>query len=498
MTFSSTIFLALFMPICLLGYLLADKKYRNLYLLIASLIFYAWNGIAFLLIIIISTTIAYFVALLIEKADYKYKKKIMILAVAYNLFVLFYFKYFVVFAGWVLQIIGKFANVQGINIAPVSLPLGISFYTFSVISYIVDVYWEKCKAQKNYTNVMLYIIFFPRVIQGPIMRWSDFESQIYDRKIDSDNIKIGIERFIKGLIKKVIIADQISPIVDYIFSNINNLHTFSAWIGIIGYLLQLYYDFSGYTDMAWGLGRMFGFDLPENFDHPYMSASIPEFWRRWHISLGEYFRDYVYMPVYRKLTSYKNPVTGKKYSVLFRDIIALFVTWVLVGQWHGAGAKFFIYGLWYYLFIVLDRLKDDRKKKLKKKGIVKKEKICISLLYRIMTLLAIIMAQTLFRADNILTAINYIKKLFIFDTVIDNMVMLMFSNSIVIAFIIGLIFVFPVYDCIKNKIDIVVSQNEILGVIWSCLWCIVLLACYYLAFAYIAASGYSPFLYQVF
>lgn len=491
MTFSSVIFLALFMPVCLCGYFLADKKYRNLYLCLVSVVFYAWNGISFLIVIVLSTTITYFVARLMEFAPNRYRKPILIAALIYHLGILFYFKYFVVFAEWILSLANGFINVDVVNIAPVSLPLGISFYTFSVLSYIVDVYWEKCKAQKNYMNVFLYILMFPKVVQGPIMRWSDFERQLYDRDVNYDKICQGIERFIKGLFKKVLIADQISPIVDYIFSDVNGIHSLSAWIGIIGYLLQLYYDFSGYTDMALGIGTMFGFDLPENFDHPYLSSSVPEYWRRWHISLGNWFKDYVYMPVYRLLTSKKNPYTKDKYSKLFRDIVALFVVWILCGLWHGAGFTFLAYGMWYYLFIVFDRLRENRSKKLKKAGKLKKEGYIIKFLNHVLTLFAIIVGQTLFRANSFKEAIIVIKKLFVVEIGVDAKIVLMMSNSVLLAFVLGLIFCFPVYNVFKRHLGRI-------GIAANIIWFICLLFLYVLIFSYIAASGYSPFLYQVF
>lgn len=498
MTFSSIIFLALFMPICLCCYFIADKKYRNMLLCLASLVFYAWNGLAFLLIIVASTTLAYFVAHWIERVQQKWKKPILILALVYNLGVLFYFKYFVAFANWILGMLDGFINVEGVNIAPVSLPLGISFYTFSVISYIVDVYWEKCKAQKNYLNVFLYILMFPKVVQGPIMRYTEFEAQVNEVIVNYKDIQAGIERFIKGLFKKVIIADQIQVIVEYSFGNVGGINTFSAWFGIIGYMLQLYYDFSGYSDMALGLGRMFGFTLPENFDHPYLSSSIPEYWRRWHISLGEWFRDYVYMPVYRSLTSKKNPFTKKKYSQLVRDIAALFVVWVLCGVWHGAGFTYLAYGMWYYLFIVIDRLRDNRKKKLKKEGKLKKDTWITAVINHVITLFAIVIGQTLFRANSLSEAFVFIKKLFVIELQLDVNVILMLSNSVIVAFILGIIFCFPIFGWFKVKLDGVIEKNKAIGVILNICWCIGLLAVYVLTFAYIAASGYSPFLYQVF
>lgn len=494
MNFSSIVFLALFMPICVCGYFLADKKYRNTYLCVASAVFYAWSGLSFLIYATISTALAFGAALLIEKVDVKFKKPILIVSLIYNLGVLFYFKYFVTFAETILRVL----KIEGVNVASVALPLGISFYTFSIISYVVDVYWEKCSAQKKFGNLFLYVMLFPKVVQGPIMRYTDFESQIDDRTVDYVCIRQGLERFIKGLFKKVVIADALAPLVNDIFANIVFLNSVTAWIGIIGYMLQLYYDFSGYTDMALGLGRMFGFKLPENFDHPYMAASIPEFWRRWHTSLGDWFKDYVYMPVYRTLTSKKNPATGKKYSQLFRDVTALFVTWCLVGQWHGAGIKFFIYGLWYYIFIVIDRLRDERRKKLKKKGIVKPENKFVNVLYRIMSLVAIIMAQTLFRADSVSIAAVYLKKMFLFNGIIDEHIVLQFSNSVILAFVIGFIFIFPVYDWVKNKVVAVASKNKVVANVGEALWCLLLLAVYVIVFGYIAASGYSAFLYQVF
>lgn len=500
MSFTTALFLIVFLPICLLGYFIADNKYKNYYLCCVSILFYAWSGIAFLVLIMFSTFITYVIGISLEKLDYKWKKIIITIGIVYNLGVLFYFKYFVNFATWIIDILHIYMPEIKFNITSRMLPLGISFYTFSILSYLLDIYWEKSKAQKKLSSLLLYVLFFPKVMQGPIMRYSDFENQLIDRPFNMALVRQGIELFIKGCFKKIFIADQIAPLVIYSFNNAHNIDSITAWAGIIGYLLQLYYDFSGYSDMALGIGKIFGFDLPKNFDHPYMSKTVSEYWRRWHISLGHWFRDYLYMPVFRGVIGKTNPLTRKKITLDSCDLFALLVTWVLCGIWHGAGLTFLFYGLWYYLFISLERLRDIRRKKLIKAHKIekKKDKFAFVIFSHLITLMAIIIGQILFRSLDFNSAVYYIKNLFNFNYYKSSTILLNLSNSIIIALIIGLIFSFPVYGWFKNKLTNMFKGKCKLAFGIRIAYDFGLLCTYILLILYVAGSGYSPFLYAVF
>lgn len=379
-----------------------------------------------------------------------------------------------------------------------ALPLGISFYTFSLISYLLDVYWGICKVQRNYLNIWLYVTFFPKVIQGPVMRYADFEKQLHDRTVDLTGMNEGLERFIKGMFKKVMIADQLQGLVAYSFSNIGDVGTIPAWIGIICYMLQLYYDFSGYSDMAVGLARMVGFTIPENFDHPYISSSVAEYWRRWHISLGAWFRDYVYTPVIRSLLGKKWTQKVKK-PFLMCDALALVVTWILTGIWHGSGLQFLIFGLWFCLFIVLERLRDDRRKALKKQGKLKtlKRTGWQKAADHIGTMLAVVVGMVFFRADSAGTALQYIRRMLIWNTTDGILMLHQFNNYLVVFLIVALVFVFPVYGKIKEKVRSLVTGTKWAPAVFVA-YRVGLIAAFLLSFSFMVSSGHTSFLYEVF
>lgn len=498
MSFSTALFLFLFMPICLAGYWLADKKYKNIFLCAISILFYAWSGFAFLLLILFSTGIAYILGLRISKSTETKRKVYLVVGIIYNIGVLFYFKYFEWLANVLIGWIQNFNPSFNLDIKAVSLPLGISFYTFSILSYLLDIYWEKSKAQSKVSNLLLYVLLFPKVMTGPIMRYADFEHQLYDRPYDMSFISGGLERFIKGLVKKVLIADRVAPIVSYAFTDVSQINTLTAWLGIVGYLIQLYYDFSGYSDMAIGLGNMLGFRLPENFDHPYMSKSVSEYWRRWHITLGEWLKDYVYMPVFRHYMLKKSPV--KKISMHKIDIIALFATWLIAGIWHGAGINFIMYGLWYFMFISIERLLELRKKKLIKSNKIKKrdDSLWVVTIKRLTTIFAIIIGQIMFRSSSLHDLSLYIKSLFSMNFSGYEATLLRLNNSLIFAMVIGIIFCFPIYNLTKMKIKKILEDKPIAALTINSLYKICLLLAYFIVLLYISGSDHTPFLYEVF
>ena len=492
MSFTSAVFLILFFPVCIVIKKKKKNRWQNLFLCLMSMIFYAWCGVKFLTLITGMAVLADGAGLLIEKARTETARRgILWIALAFNLSVLFFYKYlFQLFP----ECLNLWARVSGSeSVQSPALPLGLSFYTFSILSYLLDVYWEKCKAQKKISNVLLYVLFFPKVIQGPIMRYTDFESQLLDRTVDLDSLNAGLERFIKGMVKKVMIADRVEWLVLYSFSHVERVGTISAWIGLISYLVQLYYDFSGYSDMAVGLGRMAGFRLPENFDHPYLSASVGEYWRRWHISLGEWFRDYVYMPVSRFLLE-KNWIGVLKHPMLACDLLSLFAVWTLTGIWRGSGLKYFLWGMWYFVFIAFERIRDfyrkQRRKKRKEKG---KKKLSLSQRIgdRLLVIFAFVFGQVIFRAKSIGNALDYWKKMVVWDTTDKLYFFHEFDNYELFALFMGIVFIFPVYGWIKGN---VFERNDVTRAAYR----LGLLAAAGVAFCYAIGAGYSAFLYEVF
>lgn len=344
MVFSSISFLFYFLPLLLGLYYIAKPKYRNAVLVVASLLFYSWGEPNHLLLMLACIVANYLYGLWLGKT--KHQKFILILCLLTNLGILSYFKYF----NFIVENIGLIVD-EHIITSRILLPLGLSFFIFKAISYIMDVYRgiqdkKGIRPQKNIIKLGLYIAFFPELMSGPISKYSDIETQLENRKFDTFEFSYGIKRFIFGLAKKILICNSIALMVDSVFGmKITELNTAYAWIGALGYSLQIYYDFSGYSDMAIGISHMFGFKIRENFNYPYLSQSIKDFWRRWHISLSTWFRNYLYFPLggNRK---------GRK-----RTYINLFIVFLATGIWHGANWTFLIWGIIHGIFLVVERLK---------------------------------------------------------------------------------------------------------------------------------------------
>lgn len=384
MVFSSGIFLFAFLPVILFLYynpLLKKIKCRNMVLLIASLVFYAWGEPIFVFLMIFSAFVNWKFGLMMEK-NWENRKKILVAATFYNVALLFVFKYLTFFTQNLAWISGNDDLV--INIP---LPIGISFFTFQMMSYIFDIFMERAKVQKSFLNVLLYISMFPQLIAGPIVRYETVGRELQERKENFTDFSVGACRFVKGLCKKVLLANNIAVLADTVFAyDPATMSVFSAWIGAIAYTLQIYYDFSGYSDMAIGLGLMFGFHFEENFNRPYASRSVSEFWRRWHISMGTWFKDYVYIPL------------GGSRVTKSRNIFNLLVVWSLTGLWHGANWTFILWGLLYFVFISLEKVSG-----IEKKG------LWIGHIY---TLLLVVIGWVLFRSDTVGSAISYLLVMF--------------------------------------------------------------------------------------
>lgn len=390
MIFSSNIFLFVFLPVTVIIYYSLKKLpilWRNVWLLLASLFFYAWGEPEFVFVMLLSIIVNYGFGLWADRArNTIYGKWTVVLMLVFNLSILFYYKYMNFTTRTLAKLLG-----DKIEITNILLPIGISFFTFQSISYVIDVYRGNARVQKNPLYVGLYISLFPQLVAGPIVRYETIAGQIVGRKENWNAFCDGLERFIRGFLKKVLVSNVVALAADDVFSRVLQKEPVGlvlAWVGAIAYTLQIYYDFSGYSDMAIGLGRMFGFRFQENFNSPYFAESITDFWRRWHISLSSWFRDYVYIPL-----------GGNQVSSKGRWIFNLFVVWALTGIWHGAEWTFLVWGLFYFVLLAFEKLTGMPrclKSKFAKAG------------YRVFTMVSVIGAWVIFRAESIRVALRYL------------------------------------------------------------------------------------------
>lgn len=341
MVFSSTIFLCVYLPLVLLGYYICPKKGRNLFLLIASLVFYAWGEPKYVFLMIFSILVNYIFGRLMDKhrENKKRLKLMLVLSVIIDIGLLSVFKYTDFIITNVNAIFGS-----SFDLLKIALPIGISFYTFQAMSYTIDVYRNDVRVQKNLIDFGMYITMFPQLIAGPIVRYADVQDQLADRSVTTADFSEGIMRFVVGLGKKVLLANQMGAVWSEIYALGGDVSALMAWTGAIAYTFQIYFDFSGYSDMAIGLGRMFGFKFPENFRYPYQSVSITDFWRRWHITLSTWFKEYLYIPL------------GGNRRGLARQALNLLIVWSLTGFWHGAGWNFVLWGLYYFVILFIEKL----------------------------------------------------------------------------------------------------------------------------------------------
>lgn len=463
MLFSSLTFLFMFLPILLTIYYISKDKYKNYVILVASLIFYSWGEPKYIIIMLISIFFNYHIALLIDKNKNRFTKKtFLIISIIFNIGMLIAFKYINFF----ILIINNLFNIS-INELKLTLPIGISFYTFQILSYVIDVYKKDIKVQKNIFFLGAYISFFPQLIAGPIVRYSTIEKQLKKRKHSFEKVCKGFRRFIIGFSKKIIIANNTAIIADNIFNSnqINNYGALIIIIGLISYTIQIYYDFSGYSDMAIGLGKIFGFDFLENFNYPYCATSITDFWRRWHISLSSWFKDYVYINLGG------NKVSKTKW---IRNIL---IVWILTGLWHGASFNFIIWGLFYGVILLIEKL-------ILNKILNKLPKI-ICWIYSFMI---INIGWLIFRLENLnnlkyaLYNIFTFKKSNFINYILDN------SNIIYAALfvLIGLIFMFPILNIFK-KYKNSFTYNTIRDIILIMLFIISIFS--------LINNSYNPFIY---
>ena len=466
MLFSSMTFVFMFLPIVLLLYLITKKELHNPILLIASIIFYAWGEPRYLAIMLLTILVNYFGAIAIDKYS-NYKKPILIFTIIANLGFLVYFKYF----NFLIENCNNLfhSNISALDIV---MPIGISFYTFQALSYVIDVYREECKVQKDIYKLALYICLFPQLIAGPIVKYHDVAEQIDSREVNFDKVNLGVKRFIIGLSKKMLIANTMGAIVDKIF--VQDPHNFShliAWLGSIAYTFQLYFDFSGYSDMAIGLGLIFGFKFMENFNYPYISKSITEFWRRWHISLSTWFKQYVYISL-----------GGNRCSKL-KTLRNLGIVFLLTGIWHGAEWTFVVWGIWHGFFIIIEKLLNI------KEFDSQPHKWYVNILRHTYCIFAFVIGWVIFRADNLKYAWDYIMNMFGILKINTGEIAYALPYYVdtfeIIIFVAAVLCSVPIFN---KMLDV---QNKI-GKIFINIW---LLMLFLLSSAIIASSTYNPFIY---
>lgn len=472
MVFSSIVFILYFLPVFLFTYYLADKKYKNIVILLFSIFFYSWGAPKFIFVILGTTFLDFHLVNWMSQTEKKTHKRLLLaLSVSINLGLLFYFKYSNFFIENLNHLLSAFGSSSHIHWTKLLLPIGISFYTFETITYVVDVYRKVHKPLNNFWDYQLYIILFPKLIAGPIIRYHDLADQITDRSQNDtiDNRLTGFYRFVVGLAKKVLIANHLGQQADFIFSqNFASIDTPTAWIGILAYTFQIYFDFSGYSDMAIGIAKMIGFKFPENFNNPYISKSITEFWRRWHISLGAWMKNYLYIPL-----------GGNRVKTKRRLYFNLWFVFLASGLWHGASWNFIIWGAYHGFFLVAER-----------SFLLKFYDKIGKLASNIITFFIVVIGWTFFRIEKTTDAIAYIKRMFAFE--INNSIS--FDTEFITFFIIAIFFSFFAYFKIGEKIqNSFFFEKYSVGKHLSVIPIMVIL--FILCIGYIAASGFNPFIY---
>ncbi|BFH15302.1 MBOAT family protein [Paenibacillus melissococcoides] len=465
MVFSSLLFLFLFLPATILVYYVSPKKLRNAVLLAASLIFYAWGEPVYIFIMIFSTVFDYVNGLLIEK--YRHRKPIaravFIGSISGSLGILCFFKY----AGFAVDTINQLFHLH-IQAADLPLPVGISFYTFQTMSYIVDVYRDKVPVQKNLISFGAYVTMFPQLVAGPIVKYGDIARQLVSRTMKLDRFGEGAELFIRGLAKKVLLANNIGLLWTSVKATpAGELSVLSAWLGIIAFTFQIYFDFSGYSDMARGLGKMFGFDFLENFNYPYISKSVTEFWRRWHISLGAWFCEYIYIPL------------GGNRSGPLNQFRNLFAVWLATGLWHGANWNFILWGLYFGVFVTAEKL-----------FLLKWLQRSPRFVGHVYALLIVMVGWVLFEYENLGSAAEFIGAMFGYGAhgLADRQALYDLSANVVLLIVLG----FCATPLPRKALSFFREKGKMAGVVLvPAMYFLFLL----LSTAYLVTETYNPFLY---
>ena len=469
MLFSSSVFLFLFLPLVLIIYYVPLRRFRqaqNVFLLLASLGFYAWGEPWFVLVMIGSIVINYFFGLWVDynkRRDRSCRAPIL-LALLINLGVLFVFKYLMFTLGILNGLGASFV------IPVIELPIGISFFTFQALSYVLDVHRDRGQVQRSPLKVGLYISFFPQLIAGPIVKYETVAEEILHRRENWDDFTAGVQRFLVGLGKKVILSNQLAVVADAAFNHGQPQSVAFAWLGAVCYILQLYYDFGGYSDMAIGLGRMFGFHFLENFDYPYISTSVTEFWRRWHISLTSWFRDYVYFPL-----------GGSRVDKKWKVVRNIFVVWLLTGIWHGANWTYVVWGLMNYALLMLEKYG----------GMGKGWPKAIGWFYN---QAAFVLTCVVFRSDSLSAAGSYFLSLFHIGSMpVWSSQAALYLREYWVILLGAVLCAAPTATWIRKKLT--VTANGKLLPVWDCLSTLALLAVFVVAVCFTIKGTYNPFIY---
>ena len=468
MVFSSILFIFAFLPATLLMYFVAEKTgkmwFKNAVVLIASLVFYAWGGIQNLILLFALIIVNYISGRLIEKSE-KYKKVFLVLGLAADILTLVFFKYL----NFIVENLEGFVHLFGNNefsfgIPAIIMPIGISFFIFQIMSYLVDVYRKEVPAQKNIAWLTLYIMMFPQLIAGPIVRYSDVNEEIVFRVTTPEMMERGVKRFIVGFAKKVFVANCMGNMADTVFALNGTENMVYAWLGVCTYALQIFFDFAAYSDMAIGLGLIFGFHFNENFDYPYISTSVKEFWRRWHISLSSWFRDYVYIPL------------GGNRKGKIRTYINLSIIFMLTGIWHGAAWQFLVWGMIHGMFMLIERVGFGE--------VLQKIPTAFSRFY---TLVVVLISWVFFRADNLPAALQYLKNMFSFNfSSFGNIfVVSEFTNLFILVGAIALLATTPIFKAL--------GQTKLGKVAWLNRCGHLLL--FAISVIYLSGLTYNPFIY---
>ena len=467
MVFSSIPFIFFFLPVFLILYYLVPYKVKNILLLIFSLIFYAWGEPIYILLMIFSSVVDYTNGRMIEKYaqnNQKRKNLFLIISIIVNLSLLGFFKY----ADFLIGSINSLLNIN-IPLLELGLPIGISFFTFQTMSYSIDVYRGDVKAEHNFLDFMTYVSMFPQLIAGPIVRYEEVAKELTVRSITPQGFADGMIRFLQGLFKKVLIANNIGYLFVIASSMPNNeMSVVMSWLGILAYTFQIYFDFSGYSDMAIGMGKMLGFTYPENFNHPYISKSITEFWRRWHISLSSFFKDYVYIPL-----------GGSRVKKII-NVRNILIVWMLTGLWHGASWNFVLWGLYYGVLLLLEKFVFNK--------ILEKTPNWFKHFY---TMFLVVVGWMIFAFDDMTILKEYASMMFGVGGVsfINNYALYYLKNYLII-FILAIIFSMPVYKLAKEKLSKVKNTKSVFIVsliIYTVLFIVVV--------SYLVNDTYNPFLY---
>jgi alginate O-acetyltransferase complex protein AlgI len=477
MVFSSPFFLFVFLPIVIFLIWIARKSLHNTILLCASLFFYSWGSIAQTPIFIFSILINYLFGNLISRTEGKKAKFFLVVAVIINLSLLGYFKYFNFFIENINAILSSTGS-RLIIADKVALPIGISFFTFHALSYVIDVYRRKVGAQKNLLDLALYISFFPQLIAGPIVRYIDVADQFKNRVLSLEKASVGTQRFIFGFAKKVIVANTMAYLADQIFAlPSNQISPGVAWLGALAYTFQIYFDFSGYSDMAIGLAKIFGFNFPENFNYPYIAQSIKDFWRRWHISLSTWFRDFLYIPL--------GGNRGSEMRTIFNLLFVFFCT----GFWHGASWNFIFWGMFHGVFLLLERTPFN------------------NFLFRIWkplrityTFFIVVIGWIFFRSDNLENAFKFLGRMSFLSSgaQIQNFMVEFLDAKIIFLFSVAILYSFGILRWSQRKLEESFARNDrqnVYQMIFTSGKFAVSMSLFFLAITYLAASTYNPFIY---